>query len=198
MPFEQQVFDYFLKWFIPFLCAGLFSAIFIPLRNKLKKGQEVTDQTEWDNHAQAIQQQIDNLKNETQLLSKRIDFLQNNKSLFTNDDFAVLKIGQSKKEDVMKIDENTKGIRVAMLQQQLRGLIIDGKSYLRRGKITIDQLTDYNERYSTYKALGGNGHADIWVSKIRELNIVQSLDEDEIENVITNLRKYSKALEGVR
>ena len=26
----------------------------------------------------------------------------------------------------------------------------------------------------------------------------QSLDEDEIENVITNLRKYSKALEGVR
>ena len=35
-------FDYFLKWFIPFLCAGLFSAIFIPLRNKLKKGQEVT------------------------------------------------------------------------------------------------------------------------------------------------------------
>ena len=159
MPFEQQVFDYFLKWFIPFLCAGLFSAIFIPLRNKLKKGQEVTDQTEWDNHAQAIQQQIDNLKNETQLLSKRIDFLQ--------------------KDVIEKIDENTKGIRVAMLQQQLRGLIIDGKSYLRRGKITIDQLTDYNERYSTYKALGGNGHADIWVSKIRELNIVQSLDEDE-------------------
>ena len=34
MPFEQQIFDYFLKWFIPFLCAGLFSAIFIPLRNK--------------------------------------------------------------------------------------------------------------------------------------------------------------------
>ena len=159
MPFEQQIFDYFLKWFIPFLCAGLFSAIFIPLRNKLKKGQEVTDQTEWDNHAQAIQQQIDNLKNETQLLSKRIDFLQ--------------------KDVIEKIDENTKGIRVAMLQQQLRGLIIDGKSYLRRGKITIDQLTDYNERYSTYKALGGNGHADIWVSKIRELNIVQSLDEDE-------------------
>ena len=29
-------------------------------------------------------------------------------------------------------------------------------------------------------------------------NALQSLDEDEIENVITNLRKYSKALEGVR
>ena len=28
-------------------------------------------------------------------------------------------------------------------------------------------------------------------------NALQSLDEDEIENVITNLRKYSKALEGV-
>lgn len=34
--------------------------------------------------------------------------LKNNKSLFTNDDFAAIKIGQSKKEDVMKIDENTK------------------------------------------------------------------------------------------
>ena len=29
-------------------------------------------------------------------------------------------------------------------------------------------------------------------------NALQSLDEVEIENVITNLRKYSKALEGVR
>ena len=29
-------------------------------------------------------------------------------------------------------------------------------------------------------------------------NALQSLDEDEIENVITNLRKYSKALEGFR
>ena len=29
-------------------------------------------------------------------------------------------------------------------------------------------------------------------------NALQSLDEDEIDNVITNLRKYSKALEGVR
>lgn len=92
-------------------------------------------------------------------MSKRIDFLQ--------------------KDVIEKIDENTKGIRTAMLQQQLRGLIIDGKSYLKRGKITIDQLTDYNERYSTYKALGGNGHADIWVSKIRELDIVQSLDDSE-------------------
>ena len=32
----------------------------------------------------------------------------------------------------------------------------------------------------------------------RDVDALQSLDEDEIENVITNLRKYSKALEGVR
>lgn len=158
MPFEQQIFDYFLKWFIPFLCAGVFSAVFIPLRNKFKKGQEITDQAEWDKHAESIQQQINVLKEETRLLSERINIQQ---------------------KDVMKkIDENTKGIRVAMVRQQLKSLIADGKIYLDNGKITIDQLADYNEQYSTYKALGGNGYADIWVEKVRELDVVQSLDNE--------------------
>lgn len=159
MPVEQQIFDYFLKWLIPFLCAGLFSLIVIPFWNKYKKGKDLSDQGEWDKHAKSIQRQIDNLQAEMQLLQKRVDFLQ--------------------KDVIEKIDENTKGIREAMIQQQLRALIIDGKTYLRHNKITIDQLTDYNDRYATYKRLGGNGHADIWVQKIRELQVVQSLNDAE-------------------
>lgn len=159
MPLEQQVFDYFLKWLIPFVCAGLFTLIIVPFWNKYKKGKAVTDQSEWDEHSKSIQRQIDNLHAETQLLSKRLDFLQ--------------------KDVIEKIDENTKGIREAMIQQQLRGLIIDGKTYLRHQKITIDQLADYNDRFATYKRLGGNGHADVWVQKIRELPVVQSLEYDE-------------------
>lgn len=157
MPLGQQIFDYFLKWFIPFLCAGIFSAIFIPLQKKFKRGQEITDQAEWDKHAESIQQQINILKEETRLLSERINLQQ--------------------KDVIKKIDENTKGIRAAMVRQQLKSLIADGKIYLDNGKITIDQLADYNELYSTYKALGGNGHADIWMEKIHELDVVQSLDK---------------------
>ncbi len=161
MPFQQQIFDYFLKWFIPFLCAGIFSAIVLPIWNKFKKGNSLAEQEEWDSHSSSIQAQIDTLKAETQILSKRIDFLQ--------------------KDVIEKIDENTKGIREAMLQQQLRSLIVDGKAYLKRGRITVDQLTDYNDRYKTYKTLGGNGHADIWVAKTRQLDIVPSLDEEEYD-----------------
>ena len=70
---------------------------------------------------------------------------------------------------LQKLEENTAGIRQAILQSHLRELIIDGKMYLKQGYITLDQLADYNERVLTYKSLGGNGHADPWITKIRNL-----------------------------
>lgn len=41
--------------------------------------------------------------------------------------------------------------------------------YLRHGYIALEQLADYEERFLTYKALGGNGHVDPWIEKIRQL-----------------------------
>nr|DAF58839.1 MAG TPA: hypothetical protein [Siphoviridae sp. ctxMM9] len=34
-----------------------------------------------------------------------------------------------------------------MKQNTLRDLIVDGKHYLAHGEITIDQLTNYNDRF---------------------------------------------------
>ena len=84
-------------------------------------------------------------------LEKKIDYLQDN----------VLN----------KIEENTRGIRKAILSSHLRELIVDGKEYLKQRYITPEQLADYNERFVTYKDLGGNGHVDPWIIKIRELPI---------------------------
>ena len=70
-----------------------------------------------------------------------------------------------------KIEENTRGIRKAILSSHLRELIVDGKNYLQQHYITPEQLADYNERFVTYKDLGGNGHVDPWIIKIRELPI---------------------------
>ena len=41
--------------------------------------------------------------------------------------------------------------------------------YIKNRYITLEQLADYNERFLTYKSLGGNGHVDPWIKKIREL-----------------------------
>lgn len=150
---EYDLFEYFLKWFIPFLCSGLFAAIVIPVWNRYKHGRDAELKDKWNHYATEMKNDIDAFKVATK--QKDVELEQ--------------KIVNVQTTLLQKIEENTAGIRQAILQSHLRELIIDGKMYLKQGYITLDQLADYNERVLTYKSLGGNGHADPWITKIRNL-----------------------------
>ena len=64
---------------------------------------------------------------------------------------------------------------------------------------TFQDDADKRRKMITLSAVGRQVLAEATESiNLTISNALQSLDEDEIENVITNLRKYSKALEGVR
>ena len=123
------------------------------LWNRYKVGKHAELQREWNECATGMKQDIETFKEESKKkdsqLEKKIDLVQT--TLLT------------------KIEENTAGIRQAILQSHLRELIIDGKMYLKQEYITLEQLADYEERYLTYKSLGGNGHVDPWIAKIRQL-----------------------------
>ena len=150
---EYDLFDYFLKWLIPFLCSGLFAAIVIPVWNRYKHGRDAELKEKWNQYATEMKTDIDKFKVDSK--QKDVELEQ--------------KIINVQTTLLQKLEENTAGIRQAILQSHLRELIIDGKMYLKNGFITLDQLADYNERVLTYKSLGGNGHADPWIAKIRNL-----------------------------
>lgn len=148
-----DLFDYFLKWFIPFICAGLFSLLVVPLWNRYKNGRHAELQQKWNDYASDMKKDIDTFKAESQ----------------AKDEALGDKIAEVQNTLLQKIEENTAGIRQAILQSHLRELIIDGKMYLKQGYIGLENLADYNERFLVYKSLGGNGHVDPWIKKIREL-----------------------------
>lgn len=150
---EYDLFDYFLKWLIPFACSGLFAAIIIPVWNRYKFGRDAELKDKWNVYAQETKNDIEAFKNE----SKKKDIELERKILDVQTTL------------IDKIEQNTAGIRQAILQSHLRELIIDGKMYLKNEYITLEQLADYEERFLTYKSLGGNGHVDPWIAKIRQL-----------------------------
>lgn len=155
---HYDIIEYILKWLIPFVCAGVFTLVVVPQWNKFKKGNDIVEQANWDNHASAIQEQIDLLKEKDKMLEDKINYIQN--------------------DLMVKLQADITVIKESMKQNQLRDLIVDGKRYLSHGEITIDQLTNYNERFQVYKSLGGNGHADMWVKKVRELPIRDASELD--------------------
>lgn len=150
---EYDLLDYFLKWAVPFLCAGVFTVVIIPLWNRYKTGKDAELQKKWDECSTGMKNDIEKFKSETKNTESSLE----------------QKITDVQNTLLAKIEENTSGIRQAILQSHLRELIIDGKMYLKAGYITLDQLADYNERFLVYKSLGGNGHVDPWIEKIRKM-----------------------------
>ena len=150
---EYDLLEYFLKWLVPFLCAGTFTAIVVPIWNRYKNGRKAELQQDWNECAKKT---LDDIKTIHEELRKKDQQLEG-------------KIDANHTLLLQKLEENTAGIRQAILQSHLRELIIDGKMYIKQHYITLEQLADYNERYLVYKSLGGNGHVDPWIKKIREL-----------------------------
>lgn len=150
---EYDLFDYFLKWLIPFVCSGLFAAIVIPMWNRYKHGRDAELKDKWNVYAQETKNDIEAFKIESKKKDVELE----------------KKIVDVQTALLDKIEQNTAGIRQAILQSHLRELIIDGKMYLKNEYITLEQLADYEERFLTYKTLGGNGHVDPWIAKIRQL-----------------------------
>lgn len=150
---KYDLLDYFLKWLIPFVCAGLFGVVIAPIWHRYKTGRNTESKQQWDSYAVDMKTKIEGIKKESE----------------EKDALLETKIIEVQTTLLQKIEENTAGIRQAILQSHLRELIIDGKMYIKNKYITLEQLADYNERFLTYKSLGGNGHVDPWIKKIREL-----------------------------
>ena len=60
----------------------------------------------------------------------------------------------------------------ATLSSHYDTLLSKCKKYIQRGSISVDELDLLEKDYETYKSLGGNGHMEMWMTRVRALPIV--------------------------
>ena len=63
-------------------------------------------------------------------------------------------------------------MREAILSSHYSSLLDRCKKYVQQGHLTADELDKLESDYEIYKKLGGNGHMEIWMHKVRELKVI--------------------------
>lgn len=62
-------------------------------------------------------------------------------------------------------------IQKATLSSHYQALLDKCKYYIRQNEITADELDLLERDYETYAALGGNGHMELWMTRVRKLPV---------------------------
>lgn len=60
-------------------------------------------------------------------------------------------------------------IQEATLSSHYDALLEKCKNFIRQGSITVDELDLLEKDYETYKSLGGNGHMEMWMNRVRQI-----------------------------
>lgn len=83
------------------------------------------------------------------------------------------------KEVIVKLDSQSK-VQLNALQAQLGNTIkfLCGK-YIKRGKITLEELSDLERLYEVYHLCGGNGAITEFVCLCRQLKVVGTVPEGQ-------------------
>lgn len=163
----QTIFDYILKWFIPFACAGLFGLLIKPVIKDLTRGRDLRLKEEWNERAKEMTDIVKICQEENVRLSKE---LVNGRQEWLTEKIAQEQELQQVKQDLLdEIKQNTSGVREALLTMHLYNLICDSKRYIEYGWISVEDWQDFSTRYDTYIKLGGNGHMDPWYPKVKAL-----------------------------
>lgn len=63
-------------------------------------------------------------------------------------------------------------MREAILSSHYSSLLDRCKKYVKQGYLTADELDKLENDYEIYKKLGGNGHMELWMHKVRELKVI--------------------------
>lgn len=186
----ELILEKIISWGVPVICIAVVTYLIKPFLKTHKKGQEIEDQEEWDNHSSkmktALEGQISTLENkhdeDTSDLSKRIQVLENRDQttqILLETILAEVKGNNTEFQNSFQAmdKKNTE----AFVQIYQRDLIVDGKTYINNKKWTPNQKSNFKKRYEQYKAWGGNGDMEPWIEKLNRLPIEYPEIEDFVE-----------------
>ena len=160
-----------IKWLIPMLCVAIVGLITAHFIKPFKKGNETARQEEWDNHFESSTRPRAMGDRELGILRSELT------TTVTNADQQILeKIGElskniqdqneSNKAYHERVDKSINLIQQGVQDAHLQNLIATCQTYIKRGYITTAEFETYQQRYTLYKDLGGNGHMEPWNAKI--------------------------------
>ena len=145
-----------IKWGVPLIGAGVLATIVKPIVTAIATSRKEHEQKDWDLKAADLREEILGTQESIKLMvQKHVE----DKSEIENH------LSELRKEFAQK----TNGVREAILAMHGRNLVVDAKHYVHDNSIGVEELEDFMDRYSVYKKLGGNGHMDTWLEKVKRL-----------------------------
>ena len=146
-----MVSEFFLKWLLG-IVTGILTSALVFSRKKIKDFFNYETRKKKKQLLKGVNREIKEIEEEIQ-----------------HKDDEVTQILKDFKKEFMSILEP---MRAALLSSHYEALLAKCKKYIQAGEITFDELELLERDYGTYSALGGNGHMEAWMIRIRQLKIV--------------------------
>lgn len=152
---------FLLKWGLELL-VGLIGFLSLIFRKEIVEFWKYKQNIKKDAYLKEVYGKIDKEKKASIQADKEILAAMNTADTAIKNQMAELK------KDLMSILEP---LREAILSSHFDTLIQKCEEYVLRGWITPEEYDRIELDYKTYKSLGGNGHMDDWMKKVRSLQI---------------------------
>ena len=152
---------FFLKWGLELL-VGLICFLGVLFRKEIVEFWKYKQNNKKDAYLKEVYGKIDKEKKVSTQADKEI------LNKMVEADNALKAQMTEMKDELMSILEP---LRQAILSAHFNSLIQKCEEYVLRGWITPEEYDRIELDYKTYKSLGGNGHMDDWMKKVRSLKI---------------------------
>lgn len=160
--------DFLIKWALGIVTAGI-SYVFIRFRKEIfsfKKFKENKKKKEFlsevNSELEGFEKEMNQHKTIMQDHEKTVS-----KEIHEHDQLFFHKL-EELEERIMKV---LLPIQEATLSSHYDALLSKCKHYIRQGEISADELDLLEKDYATYKSLNGNGHMELWMTRVRQLPV---------------------------
>lgn len=151
----------FMKWLVGGILAGL-TALLVACRKHIVNFFNYERKIHKDKLLSDVYTKLDGIQKK--MISNDTDLAE----YMTSHEEMILDRIEDVKEELTAI---LLPIQNATLSSHYERLIKKCKYYIQKGEITTDELDELEIDYQTYKLLGGNGHMDMWMNRVRQLPI---------------------------
>jgi ElaB/YqjD/DUF883 family membrane-anchored ribosome-binding protein len=146
----KMITEFFIKWGLGII-TGILGSIGVFFRKEIKNFFKFKEKQKKDEMLADVNEEIENVE-----------------ELVEAESNAFAKELKAFRKEVLDI---IKPIQAAVLSSHYEALLARCKEYICRGYILFDELELLEKDYETYSDLGGNGHMDAWMTRVRILEI---------------------------
>ena len=155
------VLDFMIKWGLG-IVTGVLTTLFIKFRKEIIEYFKYKKKRNKEEYLKEVDEELYTLEDKMRSHEKEVS-----KEIHQHDTIYYKKL-EELEQRIMAV---LKPIQEATLSSHYEALLKKCKEYIVRGEITADELDLLEKDYRTYAALGGNGHMELWMIRVRQLPV---------------------------